>query len=64
MEFDPTRIDALEKKVEAIYVSVEKTRRYFLVSSAVTIAAFVLPAVGLAFVIPSLLSTYAGLGGI
>lgn len=64
MDIDPARIDALEKKVEAIYVSVEKTRRYFLVTAVVTIAAFVLPAIGLVFAIPSFLSTYSAIGGI
>ena len=52
------KIEALEKKIDAIYVSVEKTRKYFLGTIVVTIIAFVLPLIGLAFVIPSFLSSY------
>ena len=58
------RIDALEKKIDAIYVSAEKTRKYFLGTIIVTIVAFVLPLIGLAFAIPSFLSTYAGIANI
>ena len=52
------RVDALEKKIDAVFVSVEKTRKYFLGTIVVTIIAFVLPLIGLAFVIPSFLSSY------
>ena len=52
------RFDAQDAKLEAIYKSVEKTRKYFLVLMWVTILAIVLPMIGLAFVIPSFLSNY------
>ena len=52
------RIAALEKKVDAIYVSVEKTRNYMLWTLLITLAVVVLPAIGLVFAIPSFLSTY------
>ncbi len=58
------KIDALEKKIEAIYISVEKTRKYYLWSTAFTVAFFVLPLIGLAFVIPSFLATYSSVGGL
>jgi len=47
-----------EVKLEAIYRSVEKTRKYFLVIIWVTIIGLVVPMIGLAFVIPSFLSNY------
>ncbi|MES3005532.1 MAG: hypothetical protein V4664_01145 [Patescibacteria group bacterium] len=53
------RIEALEGKIDAIYVSVEKTRKYFLWTMIGTIVIFVLPIIGLLFAIPSFLSTYS-----
>jgi hypothetical protein len=53
------RFALLEKKVEAIYVSVEKTRKYFFWTMVITIGALVLPLIGLAFAIPSFVNTYA-----
>ncbi len=46
----------LEKKIDAIYVSAERTRRYFLVTIIVTLVALVLPLVAFLFVAPSILS--------
>lgn len=45
-------------KIDAIYKSVEKTRKYFLIIIWVTIFAIVLPLIGLSFVIPSFLDNY------
>lgn len=47
-------------KIDAIYKSVEKTRKYFLVVMWVSVIAFVLPLIALAFVIPSFIETYIG----
>jgi type IV secretory pathway component VirB8 len=47
-----------EIKLDTIYRSVEKTRKYFLVIIWVTILGLVLPLIALAFVIPSFLSNY------
>jgi len=58
------RIDALEKKIDAVYVSAEKTRKYFLTIIIVSVVVFVLPLVGLLFAIPSFLSTYSSMGGL
>ena len=52
------RIAALEKKIDAIYASVEKTRKYIFWTVVVTIALVVLPAIGLVFAIPKFVSTY------
>lgn len=51
-------IERLEAKIDAIYTSVEKTRKYFQVVMWVTIALVVLPAIGLIFVIPAFISSY------
>lgn len=51
------RILEIEKKVDAIYVSVEKTRKYFLWTLVLTLLFFFLPLIGLVFAIPFFLST-------
>ena len=52
------RLDALERKLDAVFISAEKTRKYFLAVLIVSAIAFVLPLIGLFFAIPSFLSTY------
>ena len=46
------KIEAQEKKIDAIYASVEKTRKYFLWTMIITIAMVVLPLLGLVVIIP------------
>ena len=46
-----------DKKIDAIYVSVEKTRQYFLWTLILSVAFFILPLIGLVFVIPFFLNT-------
>ena len=59
------RISDLEAKVDAVYKSVEKTRKYFLVIIWVTVLGLVLPMIGLAFVLPSFINNYVNtLGGL
>ncbi len=54
------RLTALEEKIEKIYVSVEKTRKYFLWTMIISVVVVVLPAIGLVFVIPYFLNSYVG----
>ncbi len=54
------KLAELEQKINSIYVSVEKTRKYFLWTMILTVALFVLPLIGLAFAIPSFLHNYVG----
>lgn len=49
----------LEHKIDAIYATTEKTRKYFLWTLIVTLALVVLPAVGLVFAIPSFIDQYS-----
>ncbi|MBT3730355.1 hypothetical protein HON59_01885 [bacterium] len=46
------------EKIDAIYKSVEKTRKYFLVIIWITIIAVVLPLIAMIFILPSFLSSY------
>ncbi len=49
-----------DEKLNAIYISTEKTRKYFLFTLILSVVLFVLPLIGLLFVIPQFLSTLGG----
>ena len=49
-----------DAKLDAVLMSVEKTRKYFLVVTWVTIILIVVPLIGLAFAIPAFLNSYLG----
>lgn len=49
-----------EERINAIYRSVEKTRKYFLWMLIVTVAMIIIPLIGLIFVIPQFLNIYNG----
>jgi hypothetical protein len=50
------RFAALSEKIDAVYISVEKTRKYFLATIIVSLVAIVLPLIGLAFALPAFIS--------
>lgn len=54
-----------EKKIDAIYTSVEKLRKYFLWTLIITGVTFVLPLIAIAVILPWFISTmssaYSGL---
>ena len=52
-----------DKKLDAIYESVEKTRKYFKTTLIVTVVAFILPLIGLLFAIPSFIKSYSSVLG-
>jgi len=54
------KIEAQDKKLDAIWDSVEKTRKYFLTMLWITVALFVLPLIALFFILPAFLSSYLG----
>lgn len=58
------RLAILEGKIDVIYQTTEKVRRYFLWTLIITVALVVLPAIGLLFAIPSFLSSYSNLGSV
>ncbi|MEY4744748.1 MAG: hypothetical protein RL272_693 [Candidatus Parcubacteria bacterium] len=58
------RMAAQEKKLDAIFVSVEKTRKYFLWTMIITVAMIVLPLIGIAFVVPTVISAYSSALGL
>jgi hypothetical protein len=52
------KLSDLEKKIDAIYVSTEKTRKYFQWTMIITVVMFVIPVIGLIIVIPMFISNY------
>lgn len=52
-----SRITAIEGKVDAVYESVEKTRKYMLWAFIITVAAIGIPLVILPLLIPFFLSS-------
>lgn len=55
------RLKVLEEKIDRVYASVEKTRKYFLAILIVTVVAFVLPLILMVFAIPRFIATYRDL---
>ncbi len=60
MDSTEQRLAALEEKIDAIYTSVEKTRKYFMWTLIISVAFVVIPAIGLVFAIPFFLNSYVG----
>ena len=53
-----SRLAQIEQKIDAVYVSVEKTRTYLLWTMIGTILVFVLPLIATAFFLPSFIQNY------
>ncbi len=49
-----------DKKIEAIYQSVEKTRKYFLLTLIISVVVVVLPLIGILFMLPNFLKIMTG----
>lgn len=61
------KLEEQQVKIDAMYVSVEKLRKYFLWTLVITVGTILLPVIAMMFVLPSLISTLSsvyGLGGI
>lgn len=59
-----SRLQAQEELLQKMYISVEKTRKYFMWTLVATIAMFVIPLIGLVFAIPAFLKTYSTISGL
>jgi type IV secretory pathway component VirB8 len=53
-----------EEKLEKIYISTEKTRKYIFWTMMITVIFLVLPIIGLVVAIPSFMSTYSSVSSI
>jgi len=58
------KFEEQDKKLDRIYISVEKTRKYFMWTLIVTAVTIVLPLIVLGIVVPIFLNTYMGTLGL
>ena len=58
------KLSELEEKLDNVYKSTERTRKYILWMFIISIVVVVLPLVGLIFVIPQFLNLYSDLGSL
>lgn len=58
------RLQEQENLLQKVYISTEKTRKYFMWTFYATLAFFIIPLVLLAIAIPTLLSSMSTLYGI
>ena len=54
------KIAEFEQKIDMIYSSVEKTRKYLKWTVIITVVMIVLPIIGLLFAVPSFMTNYVG----
>jgi len=54
------KIEEQGRKIDEIYNSVEKIKKYFLWTLIITVAMIILPLIGLILVIPKFLNVYSG----
>ncbi|MCX6789558.1 MAG: hypothetical protein NTZ42_03045 [Candidatus Gribaldobacteria bacterium] len=64
MEIDDVirKLEDQQIKIDAIYKSVEKTRKYFLVTLIVSAACIIFPLIALVFMLPNFLKVMTGSG--
>ena len=53
------KLKKVEEKTDKIYISVEKTRKYFLATMIITVVAIVFPILALIIIIPKLINLYS-----
>lgn len=53
------KIEELERKIDLVHSSVEKTRKYFMWTLIISALVIVLPLIGLLFAIPQFLNLYS-----
>lgn len=58
------RLDAIEKKIDAVHASAEKSRKMIMWTIILAVIVTVLPIIGMAFVLPSVVSGYSSALGL
>jgi type II secretory pathway component PulF len=64
MEESNLIIQELEKKIDKLQKSIDRLNKIFFWTMIITVALFVLPLIGLLFVVPQFISTYTNLPSI
>ncbi len=57
-----TKVEELATKIDALQRAISKLQKTFFWTLVITVALFVLPLIGLVFVIPQFLSSYSSAG--
>jgi hypothetical protein len=58
------QLAAQDEKLEAIYISTEKTRKYLLIIMWSSVAMIVLPLIAAALIVPAIISSYTSTIGL
>ena len=58
------RFELQDELLKKIYISAEKTRKYFLTTTVITIVTLVIPLIILIFILPKFINTYMSSFGI
>jgi len=58
------RLDLQDELLKKIYISAEKTRKYFLTTIIITIVTVVLPLIAMIFILPWFMNTYMSTLGV
>lgn len=58
------KLDAQEKRLDDIFASVEKTRKYFMWTLIITVVTILLPLIAIALILPWLMKTLTSAYGI
>ena len=54
-------VELADRKLDAVYRSTEKTRKYIWTFVVISVIALVLPLIGMVFAIPAFLNTYSSI---
>lgn len=58
------RLDLQDDLLQKIYISVEKTRKYFLTTIIITVVTLILPLIAVIFILPWFINTYMSTFGV
>ena len=64
MEQIESRLAALEEKLEHVKKTTDRTYKFFMITVIVTVVSVVLPLIGMAFVLPAVISGYSSALGL
>jgi len=61
MDASESILERIEKKVDAVHASVEKSRKYLLIMLVGTIVMFILPLLIAAIIVPMVMSSFSSM---
>lgn len=61
MDTIETRLAALEEKIDHVRTTTDRLYKIFLLAVIITVVGFVLPLIGMAFVLPKVIASYSAM---